>query len=76
MAGTCNAICSSASTAESTWSGWILIEKEANTMGLDIYAGTLTRYYSHKMCIRDREDNELNGDYDFYRPIIRLENYD
>ena len=27
MAGICNAICSSASTAESTWSGWILIEK-------------------------------------------------
>ncbi|MFR2482041.1 MAG: hypothetical protein ACLTAC_01530 [Hungatella sp.] len=23
-----------------------------------------------------QEDNELNGDYDFYRPIIRLENYD
>ncbi len=29
MAGICNAICSSASTAESTWSGWILIDKEA-----------------------------------------------
>ena len=29
MAGICNAICSSASTAENTWSGWILIEKEA-----------------------------------------------
>jgi hypothetical protein len=28
MAGICNAICSSASTAENTWSGWILIEKE------------------------------------------------
>ena len=27
--GICNAICSGASTAESTWSGWILIEKEA-----------------------------------------------
>lgn len=26
MAGICNAICSSASTAENTWSGWILIE--------------------------------------------------
>ena len=26
QAGTCNAICSSASNAESTWSGWILIE--------------------------------------------------
>ena len=27
-------------------------------MGLDLYAGTLTRYYSHnwKMCIRDRSD--------------------
>ena len=24
----------------------------------------------------EQEDNELNGDYDFYRPIIRLENYD
>ena len=23
-----------------------------------------------------QEDKELNGDYDFYRPIIRLENYD
>ena len=23
-----------------------------------------------------QEDNELNGDYDFYRPIIRVENYD
>lgn len=23
-----------------------------------------------------QDDNELNGDYDFYRPIIRLENYD
>ena len=23
-----------------------------------------------------QEDNELNGDYDFYRPIIRLENHD
>ena len=28
MAGICNAICSSASTAENTWSGWILIDKE------------------------------------------------
>ena len=27
MAGICNAICSSASTAENTWSGWILIEE-------------------------------------------------
>ena len=27
MAGICNAICSSASTAGSTWSGWILIEE-------------------------------------------------
>ena len=27
MAGICNAISSSASTAESTWSGWILIEE-------------------------------------------------
>ena len=27
MAGICNAICSGASTAESTWSGWILIEE-------------------------------------------------
>ena len=28
MAGICNAICSSVSTAENTWSGWILIDKE------------------------------------------------
>ena len=27
MAGICNAICSSASTVENTWSGWILIEE-------------------------------------------------
>ena len=27
MAGICNAICFSASTAENTWSGWILIEE-------------------------------------------------
>ena len=23
-----------------------------------------------------QEDKELNGDYDFYRPIIRVENHD
>lgn len=27
MAGICNVICSSASTVENTWSGWILIEE-------------------------------------------------
>ena len=27
MAGICNVICSNASTAENTWSGWILIEE-------------------------------------------------
>ena len=48
------------------WNGFDQAEKEANTMGLDIYAGTLTRYYSHNWKTVVQQWAEENG-YSFNR---------